>query len=124
MTNKSIEEDHAWKKPPTIMKFQDSNIRRSASNRRYSTSRYQNIFFGICYCFNHFGNKVVNCRAYVRGINIWNRNGYENFRNHDEKTRKEFDIIYNKFGATNYEIECYSFFMSFLGFVPGAPVIY
>ena len=57
--------------------------------------------------FNNFGHKDVNCRAYVRGRNTWNRNGYENFRNHDEEPHKEFDRSYNKSGALNYEIECY-----------------
>ena len=66
-TNKSHEEDRAWKQPPAITKFQDSNFRIFAPTRISSTSRYQNIFFGICYSYNNFGHKVVNCRAYVRG---------------------------------------------------------
>ena len=91
----------------TITKFQDSNFRRSAPTRIPSTSKYQNILFSMCYCCNNFGDKAIHCRAYVRGRNTLNRNGYENFRNHDEKTRKEFDRTYNKFQALNYGIEWY-----------------
>ena len=64
-------------------------------------------FLSICYSCNNFRHKAINCRAYVRGINTWNRNGYENFKNDDEKSHNEFDRSYNKFGALIYEIECY-----------------
>ena len=50
---------------------------------------------------------AINCRACVRDRNTWNINGYENFKNHDEKTYKEFDRSYNKFGDLNHEIEFY-----------------
>ena len=107
MINKSPKEHHERKQPPAITKFQDSNYRRSTTTGIPSTSKYQNIFFGICYSCNNFGHKAINCRAYVRGRNTWNINGYENFKNHDEKPYKEFDRSYNKFGALNYETEGY-----------------
>jgi hypothetical protein len=40
---------------------------------RSSTTRYQTIFFGLCYACNNFGHKVVNCKANNR-----NNNDFEN----------------------------------------------
>jgi hypothetical protein len=37
--------------------------------RRSSTSRYQTIFFVLCYACNNFGHKPVNCRANNRNNN-------------------------------------------------------
>jgi hypothetical protein len=45
--------------------------------RRYSTLRYQTIFFGLFYACNNFVHKVVNCRANNRNIN--------NFESHTQK---------------------------------------
>jgi hypothetical protein len=36
---------------------------RAPPFKRSSTTRYQTIFFGLCYACNNFGHKVVNCRA-------------------------------------------------------------
>jgi hypothetical protein len=36
---------------------------RAPPLRRSSTTRYQTIFFGLCYACNNFGHKVVNYRA-------------------------------------------------------------
>ena len=63
------------------------------------------------YC-NNYGHKVVDCRAYAWNINTWIRNRYENFRyqfegNYFRKPHETFDRNYNRFGALNYEIECY-----------------
>jgi hypothetical protein len=31
--------------------------------RRYAIPKYQTIFFGLCYAYNNFGHKAMNCRA-------------------------------------------------------------
>jgi hypothetical protein len=36
--------------------------------RRFSTPRYQTIFYGLCYACNNFGHKAANCRANNRNI--------------------------------------------------------
>jgi hypothetical protein len=38
---------------------------------RSSTTRYQTIFFGLCYACNNFGHKVVNCRANNKNNNYF-----------------------------------------------------
>jgi hypothetical protein len=94
--NKTQEEDHYF--------------RRTTPTRRPPTLRYQNIFLGLCYSCNNFGHKSINCRAYAKGINTWNKSSYENPKNNYEANyprnpREMFDRNYNSLGATNYEIE-------------------
>jgi ribosomal protein S17E len=46
---------------------------------RSSTTRYQTIFFGLCYSCNNFGHKYLNCRENRRKINNYEsheKNGY------------------------------------------------
>jgi hypothetical protein len=50
---------------------------RAPTLRRYSTPRYQTIFFGLCYACNNFGHKAVNCIAKNKNIN--------NFESHTQK---------------------------------------
>jgi hypothetical protein len=115
---KNQEEDHAfrgtWNQQPTMKKTQeeDHDFRRTTPTRRPPTPRYQNIFLGLCYSCNNFGHKAINCRAYAKGRNTWNKSSYENPKNHYEgnyprKPHEAFDINYNNFGALGYEIECY-----------------
>ena len=54
---------------------------RTPPFRRYSTPRYQTIFFGLCYACNNFGHKAVNCRANNRNIN--------NFESHKKGLSKK-----------------------------------
>jgi hypothetical protein len=66
----------------------------------------------LCYSCNNFGHKAINCRAYAKGRNNWNRSRYANPMNHYEgnypiKSCETFDKSYYKFGALGYEIECY-----------------
>jgi hypothetical protein len=42
---------------------EEEGFMRAPHFRRYSITRYQTIFFGLCYACNNFGHKVVNCRA-------------------------------------------------------------
>ena len=78
---KFYKEDH--RDTPLSRRFIFQNQRQSETNmpqeeegsirvtpfRRYSTPRYQTIFFCLCYACNNFGHNVVNCRANSRNIN-------------------------------------------------------
>jgi hypothetical protein len=109
-------EDH--RDTPPLRRFKFHNQRQSETNRpqgedrfirvtpfrRYSTPRYQNMFFGLCYACNKFGHKVVNFIANSRNINnfeIHTENGY--LRSPSETQR----IIYNNFESLSTEAECY-----------------
>jgi hypothetical protein len=61
------------------MPQEEEGFIRAPHFRRSSTTRYQtiffglcyacnNLFFGLCYACNNFGHKVVNCRANNTGI--------------------------------------------------------
>jgi hypothetical protein len=39
-------------------------FRRTTTQRRSPTSKYQNLFYGHFFTCNNFGHKVVDCRAY------------------------------------------------------------
>jgi hypothetical protein len=67
---KMYKEDYRDTHPPRRFRFQnqqqtdrpqeEEGFIRAPSFRRYSTPRYQTIFFGLCYEFNNFGHKAVN----------------------------------------------------------------
>lgn len=66
----------------------------------------------MCYACNNYGHKAIDYRAYAWNINTWSRNNYENSRyqvegNYVRRPLTAFDSTYNRFGALNYEIECY-----------------
>ena len=107
--NKIKKDDRAWKQSS---KNHNDDFRRSAPARRPPIPRDQIFFFGLCYSCNNYGHKAIDCRAYAQNINTWSRNSYENSRyqfegNYARKPRGAFDINCNRFGALNYEIECY-----------------
>ena len=54
--------------------FLRHEFRRTTSQRRSFTSRYQSLFYGYCFTCNNFGHKVVDCRSY--GRNGQERNVY------------------------------------------------
>jgi hypothetical protein len=73
---------------------------RAPPFRIYSTTRYQNIFFGLCYACNNFGHKSINCRA----NNV--SNNY--FEIHTQRGPSETQIrSYNRFESLSTEVECY-----------------
>jgi hypothetical protein len=49
--------------------WEEEGFIRAPTFRRYSTPRYQTMFFRLCYACNNFGHKVVNCRANNKNIN-------------------------------------------------------
>jgi hypothetical protein len=54
----------------------EDKFRRSAFQRRSSTPRYQRFFYGHCFNYANFRQKVVNCRDYDK--NQRNYAGYLN----------------------------------------------
>ena len=99
---------------PILKKTQEENhdYRRTTPPRRPSLLRYQNFFFGICYSCNNFGHKAIDCRAYGRNRNTWNRSNYERPINQyeDNNLRKSYEAAdrnYNHFGVLSNEIECH-----------------
>jgi hypothetical protein len=53
------------------MPQEEEGFIRAPPLRRYSTTRYQTIFFGLCYACNNFGHKAINCRANNRNNNYF-----------------------------------------------------
>ena len=107
---KEREEDESAKR--MLPATHNNDLRRYAPSRSPPISRYQSFFSGLCYTCNNYGHKAIDCRAYARYINEWGRNRYENSRyqveeNYIKKSQLAFDINYNRFGALNYDIECY-----------------
>jgi hypothetical protein len=43
-------------------------FRRTAPQRRSSTPRYENLFYGHCFYCTNFGHKVADCRDYRRNV--------------------------------------------------------
>jgi hypothetical protein len=106
---KNKEVDRAWKQSSTTY---NDDFRRYALARRPPIPMYPFFFFGLCYSCNNYGHNAIDCRAYARNRNTWSINSYENSRsqfdgNYVRKPRGAFDKNYNRFGALNYEIECY-----------------
>jgi hypothetical protein len=88
---KTYKEDYRDTPPPTRFRFQNQRPtetdRRQEEEgsirvtpfRRYSTSGYQTMVFGLCYACNNFGHRDVNYRANSRNINNFEshtQNGY------------------------------------------------
>ena len=74
--------------------------------------RYQGFFSGLCYAYNNYGHKAIDCRAHTRYRNGWGRNKYENSKyqaeeNHIKRSQLAPNRNYNRFGALEYDIECY-----------------
>jgi len=68
--------------PTMIILKKNIILRGKMPSTRPLTLRYQNIFLGVCYSCNNFGQKVINSRVYARGRNT--RNSYENPKNYYE----------------------------------------
>jgi hypothetical protein len=81
---------------PEIKKTQEDEFRRSASQRRSSTPRYQRFFYGHCFNCANFGHKVVNCRAYAK-----NRSNYAGYLNNSypRKSYEAYNRNQNSFGS-------------------------
>jgi hypothetical protein len=71
---------------------------------RSSTTRYQTIFFGLCYACNNFGHKVVNCIANNRNNNYFESHTQRGYSRIPSETQRR---SYNKFESLSTEVECY-----------------
>jgi hypothetical protein len=111
---KIYKEDYRGTPPPRRFKFQnqqetdrpqeEEGFIRETPFRRSSTSRYQTIFFGLCYVCNSFGHKATNCRANNR-----NSNNFESYTQRDY-SRRPSDTqrrSYNMLESLSTEVECY-----------------
>jgi len=47
-----------------------NKLRRVAPPRRQFTTKYQNFFFGYCFCCNMFGHRAVDCRVHARNNHV------------------------------------------------------
>jgi hypothetical protein len=74
--------------------------------RRYSTARYQTIFFGLCYACSNFVHKVVNCRANNKNINNFESHTQKRYPRKPSETQRR---SYNRFESLSTEVECYKY---------------
>jgi hypothetical protein len=110
---KMYKEDYRDTPPPRRFRFQnqqqtdrpqeEERFIREPSFRRYSTPRYQTIFFGLCYACNKFEQKAVNCRA-----NNMNNNKFESHtqRGYSIRPSETQRTSYNMFESLSTEVEC------------------
>jgi hypothetical protein len=111
---KIYKEDYRDTPPSKIFKFQnqqqtyrpqeEEGLIRAPPFRRYTTLRYQTIFFGLCYACNNFGHKVVNCRANNKNNNNFESHTQRGYLGRPSETQR---IIYNMFESLSTEVECY-----------------
>ena len=107
--NKNEEDERTWRKSSVT---HNNDIGRPALAKNHPMPRYHSILLGLCYAWNNYVHKTIDCRAYARDRNTWIRNSYENTRYQSEgncvkNPTATFGSTYNRFGALNYEIEWY-----------------
>jgi hypothetical protein len=68
------------------------------------TTRYQTIFFGLCYAYNNFVHKAINCRANNRNNNYLERHTQRGYSRRPSETWKR---SYNRFESLSTKVECY-----------------
>jgi hypothetical protein len=111
---KIYKEDYRDTPPPRRFKFQNQQqIDRPQEEEEfirappfiiYSTTRYQTIFFGLCYACNNFGHKAVNCRSNKRNNNYFERHTQRDYSIIPSETQRS---SYNMFESLSTEVECY-----------------
>jgi hypothetical protein len=111
---KIYKEDYRDTPPPRRFRFQnqqqidrpqeEEGFIRAPPFRRSSTTRYQTIFFGLCYACNNFGHKAVNCRANNRNNNYFESHTQRGYSRRPSETQRR---SYNRFESLSTEVECY-----------------
>jgi hypothetical protein len=111
---KIYKEDYRDTPPPRRFKFknqqqidrpqEEDGFIRAPPFIRSSTTRYQTIFFGLCYACNNFGHKAVNCRANNRNNNYFEIHTQRGYSRRPSETQRR---SYNKFESLSTEVECY-----------------
>ena len=71
---------------------------------RSSTTRYQTIFFGLCYACNNFGHKAINCRDNNKNNNYFESHTQVGYSRRPSETQRR---SYNRFESLSTEVECY-----------------
>ena len=82
----------------------EDEFRRSASQRRSFTSRYQRFFYGHFFNCANFGHKAVNCKAYAK-----NRSNYVGYLNssYSRKSYETYNRNQKNFCSLRNEVEIY-----------------
>jgi hypothetical protein len=111
---KIYKEDYMDTLPPRRFRFQNQQQKdgtqeeegfiRAPPFRISSTPRYQTIFFGLCYAYNNFGHKAINCRANNRNNNNFESHTQRGYSRRPSETQRR---IYNRFESLSTEVECY-----------------
>jgi hypothetical protein len=111
---KIYKEDYRDTPPPRRFKFQnqqqidmpqeEEGFIRAPPFIISSTTRYQTIFFGLCYACNNFGHKVVNCRANNKNNNYFESHTQRGYSRRPSETQRR---SYNRFESLSTEVECY-----------------
>jgi hypothetical protein len=83
---------------------QENEFRRSASQIRSYTPKYQRIFYGHCFNFANFGHKAIKRWTYAK--NWRNYAGYLN-NSYPKKSYEAYNRNQNNFGSLSNELECY-----------------
>jgi hypothetical protein len=107
-------EDYRDTLPPRRFRFQnqqqidrpqeEEGFIRAPPFIRSLTTRYQTIFFGLCYACNNFGHKVVNCRANNMNNNYFESHTQRGYSIRPSETQRR---SYNRFESLSTEVECY-----------------
>jgi hypothetical protein len=58
-------------------------FRRTTSQRRSFTPRYQNLFYGYCFNCTNFGHKAIDCKAYGRSDTYVDPHNIECYKCHN-----------------------------------------
>jgi hypothetical protein len=111
---KIYKEDYRDTPPPRRFRFQnqqqidrpqeEEGFTRAPPFIRSSTTKYQTIFFGLCYACNNFGHKAVNCRANNRNNNYFESHTQRGYSRRPSETQRR---SYNRFESLSTEVECY-----------------
>jgi hypothetical protein len=89
-------------KKPIDRHQEEEGFIRETLFRRYSTPRYQTIFFGLCYACNNFGHKSMNCRANNRNINNFESHRQKDYPRRPSETQRR---SYDRFESLSTEVE-------------------
>jgi hypothetical protein len=111
---KIYKEDYRDTPPPRRFRFQNQQqIDRPQEEEGFirappfiisSSTRYQTIFFGLCYACNNFGHKSVNCRANNRNNNYFESHTQKGYSRRPSETQRR---SYNRIESLSIEVECY-----------------
>jgi hypothetical protein len=86
------------------MPQEEEGFIRASHFIRSSTTRYQTIFFGLCYACNNFGHKAVNYRDNNMNNNYFESHTQRGYSRRPSETQRR---SYNMFESLSTGVECY-----------------